>query len=228
MWTLKKGEKEIEIVPGKRILRADEFLTFGKATAIIDETKALVQRSVADAEARARQIIGDAQAKAKEITDGAQAAFEEERKKGHAAGMEEGKQELANLMMEIAAKKMESFEKFEESIINIVMRSIKRILGEMDNEQLLTAVVHNALSSVRNQKRVIVRVNPDQAPKVRETVETMIKRGDDSTPFIEVIADGRLQKNSCLIETEIGTVDASLAVQLKAIEKALQKHAAQG
>jgi type III secretion protein L len=157
---------------------------------------------------------------------GAKAAFEAERKKGHVAGMDEGRQELSELMVSVAAKRMESFEKFEESIVNIVMRSVKRIIGEMDNAQRLRAIVHNALSAVRNQKGVVVRVNPEQAQAVRESIDKMTK-GSDDTPFVEIVADGRLQPNDCIIETEIGTVDASLDIQLKAIEKSLQKYVMQ-
>ncbi|MDR0727589.1 MAG: HrpE/YscL family type III secretion apparatus protein [Puniceicoccales bacterium] len=227
MWMLKKDEKKLQIVPGKRILHADEFMSFGSVGEIINETETLIRESLSAAETKAKQIVSDAQAEAKKIIGGAKAAFETERKKGHAAGMAEGKQELSELMMSVTAKRMESFERFEESIVNIVMRSVKRIIGEMDNAQRLKAIVHNALSAVRNQKRVVVRVNPEQATAVRESIGGIAKGGDGDAPFVEVIADGRLHANDCIIETEIGTVDASLDIQLKAIEKSLQKHVVQ-
>jgi type III secretion protein L len=224
MWMLKKDEKEIQVVPGKRILHADEFMSFGAVGEIVNAAEALIKDALSAAEAKAKQIVGDAQAEAKKITGGAKAAFEEERKKGHVAGMAEGKQELSELMVAVAANGMENFEKFEESIVNIVMRSIKRIIGEMDDTQRLRAIVHNALSAVRNQKRVVVRVNPEQALAVRESIGKITKGDDDGVPFVEVVADGRLQMNDCVIETEVGTVDASLDIQLKAIEKSLQKY----
>jgi type III secretion protein L len=223
MWMVREGEKKLQIVPGKRILRADEFMAFGSVGKVIKETEVLIRESLSSAEEKAKQIVSAAQTEAKKIIAGAKDAFEEERKKGHEAGMAEGKQELSELMMAIAAKRMESFEKFEESIVNIVMRSVKRIIGEIDNTQRLLAIVHNALLTVRNQKRVIVRVSPEQATAVRESVGGAAN-GDDDMPFVEVVADGRLQSDDCIIETEIGTVNASLDIQLKAIEKSLQKH----
>jgi type III secretion protein L len=39
--------------------------------------------------------------------------------------------------------------------------------------------------------------------------------------FLDVQADSRLSANGCVLETEIGVVDATLETQLKAIEKAL-------
>jgi type III secretion protein L len=228
MWMLKKDDKEIQIVPGKKILHAEEFMAFGSVGEIVDETETLIRESLSAAETKAKQLISDAQAEAKKIVGGSKAAFEEERKKGHAAGMADGKQELSDLMISVAAKRMEGFEKFQESIVNIVMRSVKRIIGEMDNAQRLRAIVHNALSAVRNQKKVTVRVNPEQAQAVRESTSESTKAGDDDTPFVEVVADGRLKMDDCIIETEIGTVDASLDIQLRAIEKSLQKHVVPG
>ncbi|MDR1456740.1 MAG: type III secretion system stator protein SctL [Puniceicoccales bacterium] len=225
---LKKDDKEIQIVPGKKILHAEEFMAFGSVGEIVDETETLIRESLSAAETKAKQLISDAQAEAKKIVGGSKAAFEEERKKGHAAGMADGKQELSDLMISVAAKRMEGFEKFQESIVNIVMRSVKRIIGEMDNAQRLRAIVHNALSAVRNQKKVTVRVNPEQAQAVRESTSESTKAGDDDTPFVEVVADGRLKMDDCIIETEIGTVDASLDIQLRAIEKSLQKHVVPG
>jgi type III secretion protein L len=228
MWMLKKDTKEVQVVPGKRILRAAEFMSFGSVGEIINEAETLIRAALSAAETKAKQTVADAQTEAKKIIGAAKAAFETERKKGYAAGMAEGKQELSDLMMSVAAKRMDSFEKFEESIVNIVMRSVKRIIGEMDDARRLRAIVHNALSAVRNQKKVIVRVNPEQAAAVRESIGGIAKGGNDDTPFVEVVADGRLQENDCIIETEIGTVDASLDIQLRAIEKSLQKHVEQG
>lgn len=40
---------------------------------------------------------------------------------------------------------------------------------------------------------------------------------------VEVAADPRLNPGDCILETEIGVVDASLETQLQAIEQALQR-----
>jgi type III secretion protein L len=40
--------------------------------------------------------------------------------------------------------------------------------------------------------------------------------------FLTVLADARLSRNSCILESELGVVDASLETQLKALENAFR------
>jgi type III secretion protein L len=41
--------------------------------------------------------------------------------------------------------------------------------------------------------------------------------------FIDVVPDNRLNDDDCILETEIGVVDARIDVQIEAIRKALMK-----
>ncbi|MDR1891243.1 MAG: hypothetical protein LBQ23_03675 [Puniceicoccales bacterium] len=41
--------------------------------------------------------------------------------------------------------------------------------------------------------------------------------------FLDIFADTHLQPGSCILETELGVIDASIPVQLAAIENALSK-----
>jgi type III secretion protein L len=75
---------------------------------------------------------------------------------------------------------------------------------------------------VHNQKQATLKVCPEQAQAARDAIAE-IRLSDAAPTTVEVVADGRLEKNSCLIETEIGVVDASLDVQLEAIRKVLEK-----
>jgi hypothetical protein len=65
MWVLKKDEKELKIVPGKRVLHADEFMSFSSVGEIVDATETLIRESLSEAEAKAKQIVSNAQAEAK-------------------------------------------------------------------------------------------------------------------------------------------------------------------
>jgi len=40
--------------------------------------------------------------------------------------------------------------------------------------------------------------------------------------FLDVVPDARLERGACLLESELGVVDASLETQLKALENALR------
>ncbi len=167
-------------------------------------------------------LINEAKAKAEAIIAGAQKAFDEERKKGFAKGEEEGKAKLAEHMMESISKSIHNLEAFEEQVIDIVMKALTRILGEMDDKEKITRVVKQSLALVRNQKRVALKVNPSDARILEAEVDEVLK-SFPGIGYIDVIADNRIPVGSCMLETDIGVVDARLDVQVEAIRKSLTK-----
>jgi type III secretion protein L len=78
--------------------------------------------------------------------------------------------------------------------------------------------VHKALSVVRERGRVTIRVRPDQVGYVEEQLGA---GSGGSSRLIEVVPDPLLGSSDCVLETELGVVDASLDVQLEAIRKTL-------
>ncbi|MDR2576482.1 MAG: type III secretion system stator protein SctL [Puniceicoccales bacterium] len=221
MWVFDR-EKKCEIAPGKRVLRAEEFLAICGTLQLIDEGEKIATDLIAQANAQAKEIIKKANADAQALKDSTQAAFEAEKKKGFEAGAESGKKEMAAKLMEITAKNVKRFANLENVILEILMIAMRRIFGEMDNAELVRRIAKHALQVVRNQKKAILRVHPDQAKSTREGLASMSGH-DPSMPIVEVVADGRLAMNSCLIETEVGVIDASLEVQMTVIRKVLEK-----
>lgn len=167
-------------------------------------------------------LIAEAKAKAEAIIAGAQKAFDEERKKGFTKGEEEGKAKLAEHMLESIDKSISNLEAFEEQVIDIVMKAINRILGEMEDKDKITRVVKQSLALVRNQKRVALKVNPSDARILEAEVDEVLK-SFPGIGYIDIIADGRIPAGSCMLETDIGVVDARLDVQVEAIRKSLTK-----
>ena len=51
---------------------------------------------------------------------------------------------------------------------------------------------------------------------------SMLASVPGSASFLDVVPDARLERGACLLESELGVVDASLETQLKALEGALR------
>lgn len=210
MWTLKTGQKA-QPIPEAIVLRASDFVAISTAKQI-----------VLDGQKEAERIIAEAKAKAEAMIEQAKRDHEAEKKKGFEAGFDEGKQEMANQMMALVRKNVDAFGGFEENIINLVMRIIKRILGEVGQENVIRHVVHNSLQLIRNQQQATIKVHPSQAATVRSAVDEFLK-SNSGMQYLDVIVDPRLDCDSCVLETELGVMDSSLNVQLEAVRKALEK-----
>lgn len=193
-------EKTYEIDPAKKVLKAEDYSAYLKG----------------------HEMIALAKDQAAKIVEDAKQAYEEEKKRGFNEGMEAGNQRISEVMIEAAARSVQNFEEFEDDIIEIISDALKKILGEFDDRDLISRVVKNALSTVRNQKKVTVIVNPSDADTVREKIKEFLALYPGITT-IDVLTDVRVSSGGCKIETEIGVVDASLEIQLEAIKKSLAK-----
>lgn len=169
----------------------------------------------------ASELLEAARRKAAEMEKAALEAYEEKRQEGYRDGLEEGKLEHAEKMMETILSSVEFIEGIESTLVRVVNQSIRKIIGDMDDKERIVAIVRNALNVVRGQQKVTVRVAPADEAAILEAMAAMTA-GSSGNSFLTVVADPRLEKDSCILESELGVVDASLSTQLKALENAFQ------
>ena len=151
----------------------------------------------------------------------AEKAYEERRQAGYEDGLMEGRMEQAEKMMETAMQAVEYIEGVEAKLVGVVTSAVRKIIGELDDRECTVRVVRNALNAVRSQQRVLIRVSPDDKDAVRSSLAAMISSAPNGATFLDVTADPRMKPGDCILECELGVVDASLETQLKAIEHAL-------
>ena len=168
----------------------------------------------------AGELLAAAAKRAREIEEAATLAYEEQRKKGYEDGQEACRSEYAEKVLEVALQSVEYIEGLEQTIVNVVTEAVERVIGELDDNERIVRIVRTALSAVRNQKRVVVRVAPADSKAVTEGLASMIAHSPGASGFLDVITDPRLAAGSCIIESELGVVDASLETQLRALRKA--------
>lgn len=165
--------------------------------------------------ARAGGLIAAAQAQAKAILEKAEADYQARYEAGYADGIEMGRMENAEKMMETVLASVEFIENIENTVVSVVSQSVRKIIGELDDETRIRLIVHTALNNVRGQQKVTVRVSPKDEPVVSASLAAMT-----SGSYLTVVADTRLAPESCILESDLGVVDASLKTQLAALEHA--------
>jgi type III secretion protein L len=169
----------------------------------------------------AQKILEEAHCEADELR--AEAGLEHAR--GYQRGYDEG---LAATQLENATQMFETVERtlgylgrMEHQVVDLVMTAVRKILGEFDDIELTRRIVSQALQVVRNQPQVSIRVSPSQADQLTKRVNALLA-GHTHLRLVDVVPDPRLSEGGCILETEIGVVDASLETQLAALERALR------
>ncbi len=197
IFCLKK--QRIHVNPTANILKADEYLLLLKAN----------------------EILQAAEAEAESIKAEAKVYFEEEKSRGYEEGLEEGRLEMAERTFEAIAKGIDFIESLEKTTVDIVMKSLQRVLDDIPPEERIVSIVRRALSYVRGQKNVIMRVCPQELNFVQNEIANLSKDtfGVDS---IRVVSDKILAPGACILESDLGIIDASLTVQLASLRRVFE------
>ncbi|MDR2390606.1 MAG: HrpE/YscL family type III secretion apparatus protein [Planctomycetota bacterium] len=186
--------------PGTMVLKAGEYAVMAEANAVL-----------AQASARAGEIVALAEADA-----------EAERRRGYEAGVAEGKAEVAERMFETMAASVEHLSGMESTLVDLVMRSLRTVLGTFDREELAVETVRHALRLVRDEKRVVLRVAAADADCVAKRLDEIVRRYP-GMGRVDLVPDASLGSGGCVMETEIGVIDASLDRQLAMIENSFRR-----
>lgn len=189
------------VAPGRKVIKAADYQAYLDAKSIVAEAREQAQRIVTEADE----------------------AYRRERERGYDDGQREASDAFAEQMIEVVSNTIDHYASVESTIVDLVMMAIKKILGDMEEKDRITKLVHHALTVVRNQSRVTLRVSPLQVDMVKESLGA-ITAGLSGIGFVDVVTDNRLGRGSCILETELGIVEASLDAQLAALHGALAKH----
>lgn len=186
--------------PAAKVLRGEDYAVLAEAQALLD----------------------NAHAQAQAILAGAQEAFEAERKRGYDDGKQEALLDQAEKMIETVGRTVEYFAGVENEMVDLVMAAVRKVVDGFDDEEKVMVVVRNALAVVRNQKHMTLRLHPDDLETVRSRINDILA-AYPGVGYLDLLADGRLEHGACILESEIGMVEASLEGQIAALRGAFQR-----
>lgn len=170
----------------------------------------------------AEAAVADAMAQADAIVAQAQEAYEAERRRGFEEGQAQAKLEQAEQMIETVSRTVDYFSKVETKMVDLVMQAVQKIIDGFDDRERVLLTVRNVLSVVRNQKQMTLRLSPLQVDLVKSHVNELLAEYP-GVGYLDIVADSRLKDDACILESEIGLVEASMAGQLKALRNAFEK-----
>ena len=151
----------------------------------------------------------------------ARAAYEAERERGYADGRDQAQLKAAQHMLEAAGRTVEYFAGVESAVIDIVMQAVRKLIAGFDDRERVGAVVHGRCRWCATRSRSRCACIRRRAHR-RGTHERLAGglsphglcgRGGRSAPGA----------GACIVESEIGLVEASLERQLAALRQAFER-----
>ncbi|MDR2812375.1 MAG: HrpE/YscL family type III secretion apparatus protein [Puniceicoccales bacterium] len=192
-----------------------------RAQELIDKANQDAEKIIQEANGKSQKILDEAIDKREQIFEEAKKYYANEAKRGYDDGYATGKAEMAKQLAELVAKSADNVKYLESSIAGLVVKALQRIVGGVDRRELIVDIVRQALKAVKNQQEAILKVSPQDSQAVRDHLKEILS--DGIVDYLEVVADSRLTPGTCILETDLGVIDASLDVQLEAIVGAFKK-----
>lgn len=141
----------------------------------------------------------------------ARAAFEQH--------LEQVRESVRATLNDFVRERKTYFELVEAEVVKLAMSIARKILhreAQVD-PLLLAGIVRVALDRIKSNTKVMVRVHPGQAMDCRSYFAQHM--GSSDVP--DVIEDPAIETDHCTLQTELGTTELGLEVQLKEIEHGL-------
>lgn len=181
----------------------------------------VIKNQIVSANKEAARILEEAEEFAAEIRREAQTEAENLKAEAHREGTENALTEFEGHLIETREIREKVWRETEKDLLRLAVRLAEKIVGReiKKDDKTIIDIISTALQNARQQEKLTVRVNPKDLPTVEREAEKFALGG--RVQFIDFVADPRVASSGCLIESEVGTIDARLETQLRVLERAL-------
>lgn len=192
---------EVRIAPGTKRIPAEEFSQAVKADDILKTVKQ---------EAKAFQkTTAEESEKIKEL------AFQE--------GFQEGLLSLNKHLLALDKELKDLRHEIQKNILPLSLKAARKIIGEelKLHPDRIVDIVLNSLKPVTQHKRIIIFVNKVDLQELEKN-KPKIRKVFDHLESLSIQERDDIEPGGCMIETEVGIINAQLENQWRALESAFE------
>jgi type III secretion protein L len=186
------------------------------------EQDGIIRGEVYSASAKARELLQKAQLEAEAILKKAEEESAKQRQTGYDTGYQEGLAQTTELLVKARTEQEQFLKNANRDLMDLAFKIAEKIIGkqlEMEPETII-AIVKQAMQTVRQSKQLTIRVHPEDAKLLKQNEEEL-QETLGRQRILDVVEDKKVYRGGCIIESEIGTVEAQLQTQLDRLKKIL-------
>lgn len=184
----------------------------------------VVEMELPRAQSEATKILNQAKAEAEGLRNKAR---EEGLAQGKGQGQKEAEQkvkEALETLNEAVKERKKIIKDAEAEILRLALKAAEQIIrSEVSlHRDVCLNIVSEAINRVSDREQVIVKVNREDAEYIKKYKDRLAGIVDGVKSF-SVLEDSGIEPGGCVIETNLGYVDARISTKLAALEEALKK-----
>ena len=133
-------------------------------------------------------------------------------------------QDVATFLKSIEGSKREIFSHSEHIILKLCLEISRKIIASeiLTNQDIILNVARKALSYIAEREKLVIRVAPDDL-KILNDKRDFWEPVTEKLKDVIIEPDERVSKGGCIIESNSGTVDARLGIQMDEIAELVEK-----
>ncbi len=139
-------------------------------------------------------------------------------KRGLEQGRERANQEAAEKMVLFTGRVNDTLMALEGELVELVTNAVRKVIYSFDQEERVRQAVLGGLELVRGSHKLLVRVHPQMQATISEQLDAIPHRFTS----LEVVGDDQVAVDGCILESDLGIVNAGLEQQMQIIEQALR------
>jgi flagellar assembly protein FliH len=183
---------------------------------IIERAKLEVERMVKEAEMRVAEIEHEAYQKGYDA--------------GREVGFKKGQAEVRRLIDRLGTIVGQAIDVREEIIaasekqmVDMILMIARKVIKDevVERKEVVLNNIREALKRIKDRDRVDIRVNFADLELTTAHKDELIKMME-SLRKVNIYEDSRIDRGGCIIETDVGSIDARISTQLKEIEEAIR------
>lgn len=122
---------------------------------------------------------------------------------------------------ELIRIRRQDIDRMESATVQLALAIAKKIIGnEAERGTVIESVVKTAMKKVADPRNLTLRVNPADIDTVNGFQQDLCL-ADDFKTVLRLEADETIKRGGCIIETQLGDVDARIDQQIKVVEESL-------
>ena len=184
----------------------------------------VLKREVYEATREAKDVVAQAQEKARQIIEDAMREHDAIRAQGRREGNLQGLAEWNEILASMTRRADELTKSWEETMLRLSVSVAQKIIGEQLrlHPDTVVEIVGQVLKSTRSGKNLTIQVSESEAQQLRSRID-YLKQFLGGGSEIEVVGSASMAPGGCVIESELGIIDARLETQLKCLEDVLMR-----
>lgn len=168
----------------------------------------------------------NAQAYRRGFADGLEKGMVDAENARHA--MEEKKIEplllnLQEVLLQLNNIRKETYRQIEKEVVELSLAIARQVICQEItlNKDIVVCVAREALAKVEDPAKIIIKMSPSDLKFIKETrsqLSDLMQNVDNVT----LEAEENIQSGGCIIETDMGEIDARIERQLQAVEESFR------